>query len=100
MMKKTVSPVSYAVKGLTRRTQISLSMQRQKEVQRCGGTRSVRKNGVESETGEIDIAKCWTGKSKSGYCGAAAYCDKEFTCCVMRGERCNSQCGWLDEKEV
>lgn len=47
---------------------------------------------------EIDIAKCWTGKSKSGYCGAAAYCDREFACCAMCDDPCNSQCGWLDNE--
>lgn len=43
-------------------------------------------------------AKCTTGKSKSGICGAAAYCDTEYKCCAQCPDDCNSRCGWLEER--
>lgn len=43
-------------------------------------------------------AKCITGKSKSGICGAAAYCDTEYKCCAQCTDDCNSRCGWISEK--
>lgn len=46
--------------------------------------------------GEVEERKCWTGKSKSGFCGAALYCDKGFKCCAACNDHCNSRCGWLD----
>ena len=42
-------------------------------------------------------AKCITGKSNSGICGAAAYCDTEYKCCAQCPDDCNSRCGWLEE---
>ena len=42
-------------------------------------------------------AKCITGKSGSGKCGAAAYCDTEYQCCAQCPDDCNSRCGWLEE---
>lgn len=42
-------------------------------------------------------AKCITGKSNSGICGAAAYCDTEYKCCAQCTDDCNSRCGWLEE---
>ena len=42
-------------------------------------------------------AKCITGKSGSGKCGAAAYCDTEYNCCAQCPDDCNSRCGWLEE---
>lgn len=42
-------------------------------------------------------AKCITGKSGLGICGAAAYCDTEFKCCAQCPDDCNSRCGWLEE---
>lgn len=42
--------------------------------------------------------KCITGKSKSGICGAAAYCDTEYKCCAQCPDACNSRCGWLEER--
>lgn len=42
-------------------------------------------------------AKCITGKSKSGICGAAAYCGTEYNCCAQCPDDCNSRCGWLEE---
>ena len=43
-------------------------------------------------------AKCITGQSGSGLCGAAAYCDKKYTCCSQCPDDCNSRCGWIQEK--
>jgi hypothetical protein len=43
-------------------------------------------------------AKCITGKSGSGICGAAAYCNTEFKCCAQCPDGCNSRCGWLEER--
>ncbi len=43
-------------------------------------------------------AKCTTGKSNSGICGAAAYCDTEYNCCAQCPDDCNSRCGWLEER--
>ena len=41
--------------------------------------------------------KCITGKSKSGICGAAAYCSENYSCCAECDEACNSRCGWIDD---
>ena len=43
-------------------------------------------------------AKCITGQSRSGLCGAAAYCDEKYTCCSQCPDDCNSRCGWIPEK--
>ena len=43
-------------------------------------------------------AKCITGQSGSGVCGAAAYCDKKYTCCSQCPDDCNSRCRWIPEK--
>ena len=43
------------------------------------------------------IAACHTGKSKSGYCGAAAYCGEKYQCCSACPNNCNSRCGWLED---
>lgn len=43
-------------------------------------------------------AKCITGHSGSGLCGAAAYCDKKYNCCFQCPDDCNSRCGWILEK--
>ena len=41
--------------------------------------------------------KCITGKSRSGICGAAAYCSENYSCCLECDQNCNSRCGWLDD---
>ena len=41
-------------------------------------------------------AKCITGKSRSGICGAAAYCTENYKCCAECDQDCNSRCGWID----
>ena len=42
-------------------------------------------------------AKCITGKSGSGQCGAAAYCDKGYNCCAQCPDDCNGRCGWIED---
>lgn len=54
----------------------------------------------ETEGAEIEHnypAKCITGKSRSGICGAAAYCSENYSCCAECDENCNSRCGWIDD---
>lgn len=46
---------------------------------------------------ETEPAKCITGKSGSGFCGAAAYCDEPVQCCAACKKDCNCRCGWLEE---
>lgn len=43
-------------------------------------------------------AKCITGKSQFGICGAAAYCNMTYKCCTQCPDDCNSRCGWLEER--
>lgn len=43
-------------------------------------------------------AKCITGQSGSGLCGAAAYCNQEYNCCSQCPDDCNSRCEWIPEK--
>lgn len=43
-------------------------------------------------------AKCITGQSGSGVCGAAAYCSQEYNCCSQCPDDCSSRCGWILEK--
>lgn len=43
-------------------------------------------------------AKCITGQSGSGLCGAAAYCSQEYHCCSQCPDDCNGRCGWILEK--
>lgn len=43
-------------------------------------------------------AKCITGRSQSGICGAAAYCNMTYKCCTQCPDDCNSRCGWLEER--
>lgn len=55
--------------------------------------REIRKP-TEKEEGQ---KKCIAGKSKSGFCGAAAYCGEPVNCCAACKNDCNGRCGWLDE---
>lgn len=48
---------------------------------------------------EAGPARCVTGQSKSGFCGAAAYCAELVSCCADCSEDCNIRCGWLTKKE-
>ena len=44
-------------------------------------------------------ARCITGQSGSGICGAAAYCDQPYDCCAQCDEDCNGRCGWIPRTE-
>lgn len=44
-------------------------------------------------------ARCITGQSGSGICGAAAYCDRPYDCCAQCDEDCNGRCGWIPRTE-
>ena len=55
------------------------------------------KREEEQEIEQDYPAKCITGKSKSGICGAAAYCSSNHRCCAECDEDCNSRCGWIDD---
>lgn len=52
-----------------------------------------------TEEGSNYRPRCITGKSGSGYCGAAAYCNEPVNCCAACENKCNSQCGWLEEEK-
>lgn len=43
---------------------------------------------------------CITGDSPSGYCGAAYYCSEPYECCMACPNKCNSQCGWMEEMKT
>jgi ParB-like chromosome segregation protein Spo0J len=50
----------------------------------------------EPENNMLGPAKCITGQSGSGQCGAAAYCDKGYNCCAQCPDDCNGRCGWIE----
>lgn len=69
-----------------------------------GKTADLEKEVADKEEGENQDggaapARCITGKSKSGICGAAAYCAKGLECCSACSNPCNIRCGWLDVQE-
>ena len=45
-------------------------------------------------------ARCITGQSGSGICGAAAYCDQPYDCCAQCDEDCNGRCGWIPKQDT
>lgn len=51
----------------------------------------------QQEVAQNGTKKCITGKSKSGICGAAAYCSENYSCCAECDQNCNSRCGWIDD---
>ena len=53
------------------------------------------KREEQQEIAQDHPARCITGKSKSGICGAAAYCSTNCKCCAECDEDCNSRCGWI-----
>lgn len=55
------------------------------------------KREEEKEIEQDYPARCITGKSKNGICGAAAYCSVDCNCCAECSQDCNSRCGWLDD---
>lgn len=44
-------------------------------------------------------ARCITGQSGSGICGAAAYCDQPYDCCAQCSKDCNGRSGWIPRTE-
>lgn len=58
----------------------------------------IREEQTEKEDNTQGPAKCITGQSGSGFCGAAAYCDKKYNCCAQCLEDCNGRCGWIPKK--
>ena len=70
-------------------------------ISRFGKKKPVKMASVVEEEPENAIprpAKCITGQSESGICGAAAYCDKGYNCCSQCLDDCNGRCGWIQEK--
>lgn len=65
----------------------------QEAIQESAQTEQIVKNDNLTES-----AKCITGQSGSGLCGAAAYCDEKYNCCVQCPDDCNGRCGWIPEK--
>lgn len=52
------------------------------------------------EPEEAGPARCVTGRSENGFCGAAAYCTEAVSCCTNCSKDCNGRCGWLTKKEA
>lgn len=68
-------------------------------ISRFGKKKPVKMASVveESENNMPGPAKCITGQSGSGQCGAAAYCDKGYNCCAQCPDDCNGRCGWIED---
>ena len=68
-------------------------------ISRFGKKKPVKMASVVEEEPENNMpgpAKCITGQSGSGQCGAAAYCDKGYNCCAQCPDDCNGRCGWIE----
>lgn len=68
-------------------------------ISRFGKKKPVKMASVVEEEPENNMpgpAKCITGKSGSGQCGAAAYCNKGYNCCSQCPDDCNGRCGWIE----
>lgn len=69
---------------------------------RFGKKKPVKMASVVEEEPENNMpgpAKCITGQSGSGQCGAAAYCNKGYNCCSQCPDpNCNGRCGWIPKK--
>lgn len=69
-------------------------------ISRFGKKKPVKMASVVEEEPENNMpgpAKCITGQSGSGQCGAAAYCDKGYNCCSQCPDDCNGRCGWIED---
>lgn len=69
-------------------------------ISRFGKKKPVKMASVVEKEPENNMpgpAKCITGKSGSGQCGAAAYCDKGYNCCTQCPDDCNGRCGWIED---
>jgi ParB-like chromosome segregation protein Spo0J len=69
-----------------------------KLIEKYGKKQKPVKMAAVDEPEEKGPAKCIAGKSQSGICGAAAYCDTTYKCCTQCPDDCNSRCGWLEER--
>lgn len=69
-----------------------------KLIKKYGKKQKPVKMAAVDEPEEKGPAKCIAGKSQSGICGAAAYCDTTYKCCTQCPDDCNSRCGWLEER--
>lgn len=56
-----------------------------------------RKSPAEENTSSSN--SCKTGMSGSGFCGAAAFCEEPYDCCLQCDKDCNGRCGWIDGEE-
>lgn len=68
-------------------------------ISRFGKKKPVKMASVVEEEPENNMpepAKCITGQSGSGQCGAAAYCGKGYNCCSQCPDDCNGRCGWIE----
>jgi ParB-like chromosome segregation protein Spo0J len=68
-------------------------------ISRFGKKKTVKMASVVEEEPKNDMsgpAKCITGQSGSGQCGAAAYCNKGYNCCSQCPDDCNGRCGWIE----
>lgn len=68
-------------------------------ISRFGKKKPVKMASVVEEEPENNMpepAKCITGQSGSGQCGAAAYCNKGYNCCSQCPDDCNGRCGWIE----
>ena len=69
-----------------------------KLIEKYGKKQKPVKMAAVDEPEEKGPAKCIAGKTQSGICGAAAYCDTTYKCCTQCPDDCNSRCGWLEER--
>lgn len=69
-----------------------------KLIEKYGKKQKPVKMAAVDEPEEKGPAKCIAGKSQSGICRAAAYCDTTYKCCAQCPDDCNSRCGWLEER--
>lgn len=42
-------------------------------------------------------SECQTGLSPTGHCGAAYYCERDYSCCAACPDTCNVRCGWMGD---
>ena len=57
--------------------------------------RALAKLRHETEQDKAEDHRCVTGLNPHGTCGAASYCDKNYSCCIACPSPCNSYCGFL-----
>ena len=55
---------------------------------------------AEEPVATSQLPACVMGYAESGICGAAAYCDQPFRCCLQCDRDCNGRCGWIPKQEA